>query len=279
MRLSHRRYRTALSVVAALSSLSAPGCLSHGKHNGTESSSNPNSSPPKQALRSPIPSDPVPENNQHPPQPHPKVAEDRKPSARVPDLVGSSTIFIGWLDELPILKQEDSLSDGSTRTSFHRFNLDGSLAPLDPTSWRGIEKGMPVKDPPGLSAGKLLVQRHTVLATDPQITLNIAADEQQSAAMQKALQDWNDGKRDASQGFPSVTAVLSIQSAYRGQQARVLWKNSTTLGVSAGEAGFEYSEPSLSMAVLSDGGKRLYVEIASGENVDRHLFLMPENPR
>jgi hypothetical protein len=72
-------------------------------------------------------------------------------------------------------------------------------------------------------------------------------------AMQKALEDWNDGKIDASEGFPSVSAVLSIQFASAGQQPKTLWKGPQ---------------------------KRLYFEIAlAGDNIQRHPVIAPEEPK
>jgi hypothetical protein len=258
-------------------SLAVPGCRSQGSRNEIAPSSVPAFASQKQAPTRIADSGPTFAENRKPPSPAQQEAKGRKSPAPVSDVVDTATRFLGWSDELPILRQADSLSNGSVRTIFQRLNLDGSLATLDASAWHGKEKGAPVKNPPGLSKGKLLVQGHTVLADDPEVTLNINADAQRFDAMQKALQDWKDGKRDASEGFPSVPAVLSIRVSSSGRPPTTLWKDSTTLGVSAGEAGFEYLEPYLSAAVLSVSGKRLYVEITTGEDVERHVLVISEN--
>ena len=209
----------------------------------------------------------------------PKTDPQRPPSAALPEVIDTSVAFVGWNGEIPILRQEEGLSDGSTRTSFQSLNPDGSLTNLDPKSWQGIQKGSPVRNPPGLRAGTILVERHAAVVDDPQVVLKIDVNEKQMDSLRQALRDWNDGKRDASQGFPPVQASLRIDMSWRGQQPRVLWKNSATLGVVAGEAGFEFTEPSLELAVLSPARKVLLVEISLGaDNTERHLIVIPENP-
>ncbi len=270
MRFSRRCYWTAFLFIP-LSSIVASGCPTHDKPTTPDSNSISAGLPRNAASTSPI----SPASQPSPPA----QTKDAKPPASTPDVVGSSTAFIGWMNESPVLRLEESLSDGGLRTSFQRLNPDGSLATLKPSFGQGGHKGPPTKNPLGLSQGKLLVKGHTVVAATPSVSLKIEADEHQLEAMQQALQAWNSGKRDAGQGFPSVPAVLSIQLSSPPQPPKTVWKNSTTLAVSSGEAGFEYLEPYLSTAVLSLSGKSLYVEIATGEDVERHLVVMPENPK
>ena len=144
--------------------------------------------------------------------------------AALPEVIDTSVAFVGWNGEIPILRQEEGLSDGSTRTSFQSLNPDGSLTNLDPKSWQGIQKGSPVRNPPGLRAGTILVERHAAVVDDPQVVLKIDLNEKQMDSLRQALRDWNDGKRDASQGFPPVQASLRIDMSWRGRQPRVLWR-------------------------------------------------------
>ena len=71
--------------------------------------------------------------------------------AALPEVIDTSVAFVGWNGEIPILRQEEGLSDGSTRTSFQSLNPDGSLTNLDPKSWQGIQKGSPVEESAGIA--------------------------------------------------------------------------------------------------------------------------------
>jgi len=160
------------------------------------------------------------------------------------------------------------------------LNRERPATTLNPNLCHGIEEGMPLRNLSDLIQRKLLVQGHIVLGNDPLVTLKMDADKRQKDAMLRAPEDWNDGERDASEGFPSVSAVLSIQFASAGQQLKTFWKNSTTLAVAATQAVFGYSEPALNLAVLSDSRKRLYLEIALvGDNIERHFVIMPGAPK
>jgi hypothetical protein len=167
------------------------------------------------------------------------------------------------------------MDDGNLQTSFYSLKQDGTLIKLDPSTWQRARKGQPPREPPGLSEGKVLVLGHQAQVLDPEIVLQVDADPQKVEALEQAIRDRQDGTRDAEKGFPEVPAKLRIRWITSGQKPVTLWQESRTLSASGGEAGYRYSPPYLSLAVLSPTGKTLLLGVTTEEAVGYHLIAIP----
>lgn len=203
-------------------------------------------------------------------------ASNPQPQAeRAAQSIGTSSSFRGWRAEAPVLREEDMMDDGSVQTSFYSLEREGALVKLDPSTWQRVKKGRPPREPPGLSQGKLLVLGHQALVRDPEILLEVDADRKKVEALEQAIRDRQDGTTDAEKGFPEVQAQLRILWIVSGQKPVTLWQEPRTLSASAGEAGYRYSPPYLSLAVLSPTGKTLLVGVTAEDAVGHHLIAIP----
>jgi hypothetical protein len=188
----------------------------------------------------------------------------------------STSRFIGWKDETPILRQEYSIDDGTVHTLFYAIKRDGALSRFRPSVSQPAGKHARPKDPPGLTQGRVLALENPEQTSKSEIKLAVNTDAQKLEELHQAIQDWQDGKRDADKGFPQVPAMLKIQLTLDKEKPVFVWEHSTILSASGGEAGYSYSAPHLSFAVLSPTGKTLFVELTMGEALEYRLITMPE---
>lgn len=189
--------------------------------------------------------------------------------------IDSNSLFRGWKGETPIVRQEYVLEDGRTQVSYYSVKPDGSLTRLNPSTWQGSRKRGPVNDPPGLAQGRIILAQQNSQVTSSELVFSIDTNSQKLEELEQAIRDWQDGKRDAEKGFPQVPAKLKLIWTPSGGKPVVIWEESRSLSASGGEAGYSYSPPDLSLAVLSPTGKTLLAELTTGESIEYRVIAMP----
>lgn len=186
------------------------------------------------------------------------------------NFIDTTSSFRGWRGEAAVMRQEDILDSGSDRASFYSISQDGKQTQLSPAKGREAGRGEFVQDPAGLRPGKIFVLGHDIRIHDPAITLQIDCDDQKVQALQRAIADWEPGKE-----LPEIPAKLKLLWVVSGHNPTILWRDSRMLTAVAGEASYEYSPPSLSLAVLSPSGRTLLVGLTIGNEEEYHMIVMP----
>jgi hypothetical protein len=164
-------------------------------------------------------------------------------------LLGSATMFLGWRGESAVLLREDNFENGRTKVSYWNLRPDSRMIRLSRAD-----------RPLNLPRGSVLVSDYSSASNEPRVVFQFDADPNEVQALERALAAWlerSDGKR---QSFPQIHATLRILLGEHD-----VWVKKRTLGVSAGEAGYEYKPPQLRFATVSPTKSTLLVELTGSD--------------
>jgi hypothetical protein len=221
----------------------------------------------------PIGAQPIPDMPGTPSAPHaPQKSIDRIPrtglktkQALAPadsHLLGSAAMFLGWRGESSILRQEDNFETGRITVTYFALGPNSRMTRL---------RGSPPSD---LPQGTVLVDNYSSVTREAAAVFQFDADPKEVQALEQALAAWwgrGDGKP---QGFPTIHATLRI--LLRTSKERTVWVQKRVIGVSFGEAGYEFNPPRLQFAALSPDKSALVVELSG--DTDAEFIRIPVPP-